>query len=169
MATGPTNDSTLGTHFAWISPDLPTGPTDVYYVGTHDDPAESRSLAPGDSLPKYDQGGARVKGRVSAGKTVSGKKCSRTKRKTDALLAHARQFPEQHTRQYVLDEVHLVIQAPAPLNAPETPANVLRHFGLTASTDTTFDMDSNDDASGTPATAGQASLDAGGGQVSNVI
>ncbi len=44
-----------------------------------------------------------------------------------------------------------------PFNTPATPANVLRNFGLT---ETTFDMD---DASGTPATVGQASLDAGGG------
>ena len=28
---------------------------------------------------------------------------------------------------------------------PETPSMILRHLGLTASTDTTFDMDDNDD------------------------
>ncbi len=190
VATGPTNDSALGTHFAWISPDLPTGPTDVFYVGSHDDPADSRSLAPGDSLPKYEQGGARVKGRVPASKSVSGKKCGRNQRSANALMAHARQYPNEHTRRYVLDETHLVVRVPAPnertlrmhdtetdedgvlrtflpvttpWNVDATPTNILRHFGLTTSTENTFDDDDDaDDASGTPATVGQASLDVGG-------
>ena len=57
-----------GQVYAWISPDLPTGPDDVFYVGMNDDPHESRSLAPGNTLPYFGTGGKRVKGRVGQGK-----------------------------------------------------------------------------------------------------
>ena len=51
-----------------------------------------------------------------------------------------------------------------PFNTAVTSKNILRHFGLTTSTENTFDNDDDaDDTSGAPATAGQASLDVGGG------
>ncbi len=150
-----------GQVYAWISPDLPTGPDDVFYVGTHDDPHESRSLAPGDSLPCFGTGGKRQKGRVGQGKKLDNRKGSRGQRKTDALLNHQKQYPEQHPRKYLLDKVHKITrtEAPndrtrrlldcetdedgvlrtfAPASVPYTPeetaANILRHFHLTAST-----------------------------------
>ena len=147
--------------YAWISPDLPTGPDDVFYVGTHDDPHESRSLAPGDSLPSFGTGGKRQAGRVGQGKKLDNRKGSRGQRKTDALLNHQKQFPEEHPRKYLLDKVHKIIRTEAPndrtrrlldcetdedgvlrtfmpVDVPYTPeetaANILRHFKLTAST-----------------------------------
>ena len=45
---------------------------------------------------------------------MSGRKGSRAQRKTQALLAHAVMYPEQHPRRYVLDEAHLVVPIPAP-------------------------------------------------------
>ncbi len=147
--------------YSWISPDLPTGPTDDFHVGTHDDPHESRSLAPGDTLPNFGVGGKRVKGRVGQGKGLDNRKGSRGQRKTAALLNHQAQFPELHLRNYLVDRVHLIIRTEpandrthrlldcttdedgvlrtfAPVDVPftleETAANIRRHFRLTAST-----------------------------------
>ena len=147
--------------YTWISPDLPTGPDDVFYVGTHDDPHDSRSLAVGDSLPNFGIGGKRVKGRVTRAAKLDNRKSSRGERKTDALLNHQVQFPEQHRREYLVDKVHKIIRTePAnaithqlldceidedgvlrtfadldvPFTPEETAENILRHFRLTAST-----------------------------------
>ncbi len=101
-----------------MKPDLPTGPTDKYYIGTHDDPAQSPSLAPGQVLPDYRwPAGLRVATSKPLNKRQSGKKGSRASRTSHALLAHATQFPHLHPRQYVMNERHMVVPIPAPTPA----------------------------------------------------
>ncbi len=96
--------------------------------------------------------------RVAQGKGLDNRKSSRGERKTSALLKHQKLHPELHTREYRVNEVHLIIQTPgpdnrtrrlldcetdehgvmrtfAPLDVPYTPeenaASILRHFSLT--------------------------------------
>ncbi len=77
-----------------MKPDLPTGPTDKYYIGTHEDPAKSPSLVPGQVLPDYQwPAGVRVATFKPLDKRQSGKKGSRASRKVHALVAHAAKFP----------------------------------------------------------------------------
>ena len=87
------------------------------HISRYHDPNQSPSLAPGETIPKLNLkiGGSRTKGKVSKLKRIGKKvKTPRCKILVDQIEKDVIQNPENHDREYAIDESWPLNKVPVP-------------------------------------------------------